>query len=85
MEIDVSQRVHVLLAFVTRAFGSKPRAGSRFDFTSCDRLMLEVVLQQCEGANDCAKENKQIMVLCTVAAACMAKAGARGHENISTV
>ena len=44
MEIDASLRVHVLLVFVTRAFGSMPRAGSRFVFTICDHLMLEVVL-----------------------------------------
>ncbi len=43
--------------------------------------MLEVVLQQYEGANDCKQENKKSMVFCTVAAACMDKAGARGHEQ----
>ena len=44
-----------------------------------------LVLQQHEDANDCKKENKKSMVFCTVAAACMDEAGARGHENIRTV
>ena len=78
-EIDVIQRVHVLLVFVTRAFGSVLRAGSRFVFTICDHLMLDVVLQQYEDANDCKQEIKKRMVFCTVAAACMDKAGAREH------
>ena len=47
--------------------------------------MLEVVLLQYEDANDCKNENEQRMVFCTVAAACMAKAMARGHESISSV
>ncbi len=65
--------MHVLLVFVTRAFGSMPRAGSRFDVTICDHLMLEVVLQQYEDANDCKNENELSMVFCTVAAACKAE------------